>query len=96
MYLRSCEIYANGSVVADPQVGFIGDETWSHKKVDTIVMYWRSREIYKSECIAADARSTPVVDVSVEDTLDVSTEGGDGPVWDQAPEFNGGTRPVTA
>ena len=26
IYLRSCEIYANGSVVADPQVVSIGDE----------------------------------------------------------------------
>ena len=56
-------------------------------------MYWRSREIYKSECIAANARSTPVVDVSVEDQLDVSMESDDGPVWNEALEFSVETRP---
>ena len=61
MYLRSCEIYANGSDVAGPQVVSIGDETRAHKMVNPFEMYWRSSEIYESECISADAKNTAVV-----------------------------------
>ena len=92
-YLRSCEIYVNGSDVANPQVVSTGDETRAHKKLDPVEMYWRSREIYESECIGADMKNTPVVDVSVEDPLDVSMEGDDGPAWDKASEFSVETRP---
>ena len=46
VYLRSCDIYANGSVVASTQVG---NETRAHKKLDPVEMYWRSREIYENE-----------------------------------------------
>ena len=41
----------------------------------------------------ADTKNTPVVDVSVEDPLDVSMEGDDGPVWDEAPRFSVETCP---
>ena len=51
MYLRSCGIYANGSVAANPPVVFIGDETRAHKKLDPVQMYWQSREIYENECM---------------------------------------------
>ena len=47
MYLRSCEIYANETAVADPQVGSIRDETRFNKKLHSVEMYWRSREIYE-------------------------------------------------
>ena len=46
MYLRSYEIYANKSVVADPQVASIEDETRAYKKLDPVEMYRQSREIY--------------------------------------------------
>ena len=46
MYLRSCEIYANETALADPQVDSIGDEARSNKKLDPVEMYWRSHEIY--------------------------------------------------
>ena len=39
MYLRSSEIYANETAVADPQVCSIGDETRSNKKFDPVEMY---------------------------------------------------------
>ena len=41
----------------------------------------------------ADTKNTPVVDVSVEDPLNVSMEGDDGPVWDEAPRFSVETCP---
>ena len=90
--LRSCEIYANESDVADQQVVSIGDETRAHKKLQPVKMYWRSREIFEIECMEADTRNTLIVDVSDEDPLDVNTEGDDGPVWDEAPEFSLKTR----
>ena len=45
MYLRSCEIYANETVVADPQVATTRDDTRSDKKLDPIEIYWRSHAI---------------------------------------------------
>ena len=69
MYMRSCEIYANGSVVADPQVVFIGDETRAHKKLDSVEMYGRSREIYEKECMKAGTKNNPVVNVGELDQL---------------------------
>ena len=91
MYPRSCEIYINGSVVADPQV--VGDATRAHKKLDPVEMYWRSRNIYEHECILADTKNTPVVDVLVEDPLNVRMEDDDEPVWDEATEVSIETRP---
>ena len=61
MYMRSCKIYANGSVVADSQVISIRDKTRAHKKFDPVEMYWRSRKIYGRECTADDAKNAPVV-----------------------------------
>ena len=43
MYLRRYEIYTNETAVADSQVGSIGDETRSNKKLDPAEMYCRSR-----------------------------------------------------
>ena len=80
MYMRSCENYANWSVVA------------AHKKLYPVEMYWRSREIYENECMEADTKNTHVVEVSVEDPLDVSMDGDDGSVWDEALEFSVETR----
>ena len=57
--------------MADPQIVFIENETKDHKKLEPVDMYWRSREIYESECVASYAENTTVVDVSVEDPLDV-------------------------
>ena len=42
----------------------------------------------------SDTKNTPVVEVSVEVPLDVSMEGNDGPVWDEAPEVSVETRPI--
>ena len=58
----------------------IEDETRAHKKLDPVAMYWRSRKIYESGCIAADAKNTPVVYVSVEELLHISMESDGGPV----------------
>ena len=80
MCLRSCEIYANETAVADPQVGAIGDETRSSKKLDPVEMYWRSREIYENEFIAADTEDTPVVDTSVDDLVYDSIVGDEGSI----------------
>ena len=57
LYLRRCEIYARGWVVADPHVVLIGDETRARQKLDPVEMYWRSREIYESECMETDTKS---------------------------------------
>ena len=88
MYLRSCEIYANETAVADPQIGSIGDEIRSNKKLDPVEMYWRSRDIYENESIAIVTKDAPVVDTSVEDLLDDSTADDDRSMWDEAPEFS--------
>ena len=93
LYLRSCEIYANETTVADPQVGSIGDETWFNKKLDPVEMYWRSREIYENKSIAADTEDTPVVDTSVEDLVDDSMVGDEGSIWEEAPAFSVETCP---
>ena len=93
MYLRSYEIYANETTVANPQVGTIGDETRSNKKLDPVEMYWRSREIYENESIAADTEDTPVVDTSVENLVDDSIVGDVGAIWKEAPEFSVETCP---
>ena len=93
MYLRSCEIHANESAVADPQVVSIRDETKAYKKFDPVELYWRSREIYDSACMEADTKNTLVVDVSVEDPLDVNMKGDVGLVWDESPEFSVEIRP---
>ena len=88
MYLRSCEIYANETAVADSQVGSIGDKTRSNKKLEPVEMYWRSREIYENESIAADTGDTPVVDRSVEDLVDDCIVGNEGSIREEAPEFS--------
>ena len=82
IYLRSFEIYANESVVADQQVASTGDETRSNKKLDPVEMYWRrSRKIYENYSIAADTEHTPVVGISVEDLLDDGMEGDEESIW---------------
>ena len=93
MYLLSYEIYANETAVADPQVGSIGDETWSNKKLDPVEMYWRSREIYENESTADDTEDTPVVDTSVEDLVDDRIVCDEGSIWEEVPEFNVETCP---
>ena len=70
--------------MAHPQVGSIGDEKRSNKKLDPVEMYWRSRKIYENESIAADTEGTPVVNTSVEDLVDDSIVGDEGSIWEEA------------
>ena len=62
MYLRSCDIYANGQLwdlyqVAVPPI--VENGTRANKNLEPVEMYWQSHQIYENECIAADTKNTP-------------------------------------